>query len=451
MMYALNQLRLPRFLSWGLARMAQATLWRFRPGIVGISGSTGKTTTKSAVRAVLEGDRSVRVSYDGITDASSILLAILGGATELEARQFCDPEQHARAGAYNWFWFKVLFRSMWQFARLPKNKYPEFLLLEYGAREPGAIRSLLEIVRPNAAVLTNVGDIPSHMGHYPAVDDAVREYMRLIEQLPAAGFAILNGDDEALMRLKHRTRAHVMTFGSAKDSHVHIMGIEQKVDGTSSVGLACKLEYGGSTVPMRLEGALGHQHAYAAAAAASVGIIFGMNLVSIAGKLAAYVPPAGTMRLIPGVKSTRILDDAAAEASPLSVKFALDLLESLPGKRRIFVLGDLIDLGKYAVEAHEQIGILAKGKADIFMTIGSRAKIAAEAALKARMNKKNVLSFDRAEDAGIPLQTLLKKDDVVLVMGSRAMRLDRVVKEIKVPDAADIMEAQAAPAYIPTP
>ncbi len=438
----MNQLKLPRIIAWGLARMVQATLWRFRPGIVGVSGSTGKTTTKTAIRAVLAGDRSVRVSYDGIQDASSVLLAILGNADQKEALFVCNPENHPPAATYLWFWTKVLFHSMWQFARLPKNKYPEILLIEYGAREPGAIKSLLELARPNAAVLTNVGDIPTHMESYQGVDEAVREYVRLIEQLPAAGFAILNGDDETLMRLKHRTRAHVMTFGTSKGVHVHIASADQKVQDGASAGFTCKLEYGGSTVPVRLEGALGYHHAYAAAAAASVGIIFGMNLVSIAGKLSAYVPPPGTMRLIPGVKSTMILDDAAAEANPLSVKFALELLDALPGKRHIFVLGDLVDLGKYAIDAHERIGAIAASKADIFITVGSRGKLAADAALKARMNRKSVLSFDRADDAGVPLQNMLKKDDVVLVLGSRAMRLDKVVREIKVPDAADIAEAR---------
>lgn len=438
----MNQLKLPRIISWGLARVAQATLWRFRPGIVGISGSTGKTTAKAAICAVLEGERSIRVSFDGITDASSILLAILGSSHEADARHYCAPESHPKQISYWWFWTAVLARSLWQLARLPKNKYPEILLLEYGAREPGAIKSLLEIVRPNVAVLTNVGEVPSHVGSYPGVDEAVREYVRLIEQLPAAGFAILNGDDETLMRLKHRTRAHVMTFGTTKGVHVHVMNVDQKVDANLPVGLACKLEYGGSTVPVRLAGALGYHHAYAAAAAASVGIIFGMNLVNIAGKLSEYVPPSGSMRLIPGVKNTLIIDDAA-EANPLSVKFALELLSALPGKRRIFVLGDLIDLGKYAIEAHEKIGVLASVKADYFITVGSRAKLAAEAALtKSRMNKRNIQSYDRPEDAGIPLQTLMRKGDTVLIVGSRAMRMDKVIKEIKLPDAADIAEVR---------
>ncbi|HEY4510825.1 MAG TPA: cyanophycin synthetase, partial [Candidatus Paceibacterota bacterium] len=133
---------------------------------------------------------------------------------------------------------------------------------------------------------------------------------------------------------------------------------------------------------------------------------------------------------VPGVKYTHIIDDAY-NASPLSVSSALETLKALPGKRKIVVLGDMLEIGRYAMEEHEKVGAQAAKIAHIIVTVGPRAKFIAEGARKAGFSKKNVLSFDIAEDAQAPVQKLMKKGDLILIKGSRAIGLEKVVEEIR--------------------
>ena len=168
----------------------------------------------------------------------------------------------------------------------------------------------------------------------------------------------------------------------------------------------------------------------ASAAAASVGLIFGMNLVKIAEALEGYRPAGSRMQLMQGIKETLVIDDSY-NASPLSMHAALDTLRDLPAKRRIAVLGDMLEIGRYAPEAHGRAGRLAAGSADILFTVGSRAKFIAEAAVAEGMKRSAVRSFDTADEAVEPLQALLKSGDLVLVKGSHAMELYKIVEGIK--------------------
>lgn len=435
------QRSVPRTFEGILAWLAQVTLWRFRPGIVGLTGSVGKTTAKAALEAVLGGERLIRSSCDNIPSHAALLLAILGD-WDAEARRLFDPTTGASSFATTLLWTRVALRGVYNVVRLPKSRYPEVLILEYVAHEPGALKTLLGVVRPNVAVITATGDIPVRVGVFGAGEEALREHVRLIEQLPAAGFAILNGDDAAIIKMKHRTRSHVMTFGTGTGVHLRLTSVEQKIDqGVASI--AFKLEYGGSTVPVRLQGALGAGQVYAAAAAASAGLIFGMNLVAIAERLSSYIPAAGVLRLVRGMKDTVIIDDAY-DAHVLSVDASLQTLADLPAKRRIVVLGDLIDLGRYAVEAHERLGTHAARSATIFVTVGSRAKLAGAAALRAKLPKRNVYAFDRAEDAVAPVRDLLKKGDAILVAGATVMRMGLIVDALREPTPADVVRTRIA-------
>ncbi len=227
-----------------------------------------------------------------------------------------------------------------------------------------------------------------------------------------------------------RSRAHVMTFGFDKDVDVRVSNMENRADNARPLGMSFKLEYGGNVVPVRIDGVFGKAHAYAAAVAASVGIIFGMNLVRIAEALRDYIPVHGRMELLPGVKYTYILNDCY-NASPLSMRAALDTLKFLPAKRKIAVLGDMLEIGKYAIEEHEKLGRVVTGIADILITVGPRGKFIAEGAKKAGMNKRHIQSFDLAGEAQAPVQALIKKGDLILIKASRAMHLEDVVEEIR--------------------
>ncbi|HVN26684.1 MAG TPA: Mur ligase family protein [Candidatus Paceibacterota bacterium] len=420
-----------RSLRFVLRRLARLTLWRYRPGIVGVTGSAGKTSTKYAIKAVLEGGRRVRVSEGNLNNDLGLPLAILGDWSPKQLRLIsrAQPPGTARL-AKAAFWIRVIVGSAWRIL-VKSGGYPEILVLEYGADRPGDIKYLLQIARPNVSVITAVGDVPVHVEFYPGPPEVAREKGRLIEYLTSEGYAVLNGDDELVRALQSRTRAHVMTFGFSRGTEMRASRFENKIDAEGQpVGISFKLEYGGGVVPVRIPGVFGRAHAYSAAAAAAVGVVFGMNLVAISEALTRYRPPASRMQVLAGDKQSWIIDDSY-NASPIAMQSALEALGDLPAKRRVAVLGDMLEIGKYTMETHERMGRLAAEKADILVTVGTRAKFLAEAAVAARMRRERVMSFDTAEQAAKPVRDLLKKGDVVLVKGSHAIGLHDVVREIR--------------------
>ncbi len=251
---------------------------------------------------------------------------------------------------------------------------------------------------------------------------------------------MLGADDEAVLRLKDRTRASVMTFGFSQGADIRVTRFENKVmdersrlergSPMAAAGISFKIEYGGSIVPVRIDGILGRAHALAAGAATAVGLIFGMNLVTISEALERYVPEHSRMQIVPGVKHTLVIDDAY-NASPLSMHAALETLADLAASRKIAVLGDMLELGKQTPEAHEAVGREVVGSADILVAVGSRAKFIAEAAGKSGMKKSAIFTFDTADAAVHPVLDILKIGDLVLVKGSHAMQLEKIVEELR--------------------
>jgi UDP-N-acetylmuramoyl-tripeptide--D-alanyl-D-alanine ligase len=427
-----------RILASTLRRLAVLTIWRFRPGIVGITGSVGKTSTKLAIQAVIGSERRVRIAEGNLNTVLGLPLAILGSwkSEELALVSRETPPKEKIIQKFL-FWCKVILVSIKNLLIMSRSSYPEILVLEYGADRPNDIKELLAIARPNISVITAVGDVPVHVEYYTGPDDVAREKSRLIECLPSAGYAVLNSDDDRVMSLEDRTRANIMTFGCRDDAEVRIGGFEHRSDSGEPIGMSFKLEYGGSFVPVRLDGIFGKAHAYAAASAACVGIIFGMNLVKISEALANYKPARGRTELFKGLRGSFVIDDSY-NASLLSMQSGLHTLADLPAKRRIAVLGDMLEIGPYSIEAHEKIGKIAAKCADVLIVIGPRAKLIAETAKKARFAKRNIYEFATVDDALGPVPDLLKPGDLVLLKGSHAMRLYELADALREPTVPTI-------------
>jgi UDP-N-acetylmuramoyl-tripeptide--D-alanyl-D-alanine ligase len=402
-------------LEWLLAILARATINKYQPSIVGITGTVGKTSTKEAIYAVLKDLRSVRASRGNFNNEIGFPLTILGDYGQI-------------GGIF--FWCGVICRSIW--GLVVRQKYPEILILEYGIQKPGDMRYLLDIAKPNIAVMTALGDIPAHLEFFANPENLIREKAKLLEAVPAIGFAILNDDDEAVAGLDEKTRAHIMRFGYSSGADVRITSFEYLMTEERPFGIAFKLNYGGSFVPLRFANILGKSHSYASAAAMCLGLIFGGNLVRISENLSNhYVSPKHRMMLIAGINKSFIIDDTY-NASPLSMRASLDALGAIKAKRKIGILGDMLELGKFSLQAHESIGMLVGESADLLITVGPQAKFIAEAAASAGgMSAKNVKSFDSVDDASVFAKNLLRAGDLVLVKASRGIGLDKLVEKIK--------------------
>lgn len=401
-----------------LTFLAKYIVRKYHPIIIVITGTVGKTSTKEALYTILRHTKRVRASTGNHNNEFGVPLTIIG--------------EYQKVGGV-FFWMQVILRGIGLIMK--RSPYPDVLILEYAADHPGDIRHLLKIAQPHISIVTAIGDIPVHVEFYSGPDAIAREKARVIEALPRNGYAILNADDQAVLHMQEKTQAQVISFGVSPSAEVRITQCKNTSEklpegGYRPRGMSCKLEQGGNVVPVRIENVFGQSQAYAIAAASAGALALGINLVRSAEALQYYESPVGRMRLLNGVKSTYILDDSY-NASPLSMRNALETMRDLKAQRKIAVLGDMRELGRYGPQAHEAIGELVPEIFDRLVTVGNQAKFLAEAAIKKGMPHTHVMSFDTADQASIEVQGLLEKGDLVLVKGSHSVGLERIVEEIK--------------------
>jgi len=410
--------------------IAKATLWRFSPTIIGVTGSVGKTSTKLAIAAVLSPDHRIRYAKGNLNSRLGLAMTIIGDWSREECRLVShDTPAGQKKTQKLYFWIKVAVLGVWQILTLRSSQYPEVLILEYGADKPGDIRRLTKLACPNIGVVTAIGDVPAHVEKYENPEDVAREKSRLIDVLPPSGFAILNADDANVLGMARRSRAQVLTYGFSAEAALRVVGFETRIDVGGAGNSSFKLEYGGGMVPIKLPQAFGRAHAYAAAAAAAVGVGFNMNLIRISEAISLYQPAPGRMRVLRGIKNATILDDAY-NASPVSVRNGLEVLAAMPAKRRVAVLGDMREIGKFTLSAHEGIGKIAAEVADEIVCVGESSKIIAEAARKAKMKPAHIHHFDDIDSALDFIGNMVLEGDVVLVKGSHSVGLEKAVVEL---------------------
>ncbi|HEY4475717.1 MAG TPA: UDP-N-acetylmuramoyl-tripeptide--D-alanyl-D-alanine ligase [Candidatus Paceibacterota bacterium] len=426
----MNSLAL-KFTQAFLKTLAAFFIKKFNPGIIGVTGSVGKTSVKDAIALVLKSVRHVRSSRGNFNGEIGLPITILGEWNPREAKLLSRENPRGKNRIRKAFFLcKIFIASVFRAVFARRKNYPEILVLEYGADKPGDIRELLEIAKPQIGVVTAVGDIPAHVEFYSGKEQVAREKSRLIENLPSNGFAILNADDELVLAMKEKTRAHVITFGFSEEAEVRVTNFESRMNAGRPAGIYFKLEYGGSFVPVRIDNCFGKPVAYTAAAAAATGIVFGMHLVRIAEALAYFESPAHRMRLVSGINDSVILDDSY-NASPLSVTAAIETARSFTASRKVAILGDMLEIGEYSIQAHENIGKLAAKVFGLIIAIGPRAKFIAESAKASGFNRRNLHIFDDVEEAKAEVKNLIRKGDLVLIKASWAMRFEELVKELR--------------------
>ncbi|MEK7203783.1 MAG: UDP-N-acetylmuramoyl-tripeptide--D-alanyl-D-alanine ligase [Patescibacteria group bacterium] len=410
--------------------LSKAVVKKYNPIVIGITGSVGKTSTKEAVFAVLKNKFNAVKNEENLNNEFGFPVAILmpGSKCNLDD-YYADSKLRTLI-----FYFHILkngFRLL-----LTKTEYPDLLVFEYSAEKPGDIDYLVEIVPSNIGIVTGIGEIPVHVEYYSGPEQVAKEKAKLVQTLSPNGLAILNHDDWVVFNMKDLSKAEVMTFGfdphasvKASDARFFIEEIKE-----AAAGISFKLNYEGKSVPFRLPNALGRHQIYAALAAAAVGIHFGMNLIEIAEALEQLEFPKQRMKLMKGIKNSLIIDDSY-NASPLSTHAALDTLKEFGDKaivkgglgRKIAVLGDMKELGIFTEKAHRLIGNLAGERAEYLFTVGPAAKFIADSAFN-QLPKENIMSFGSSDEAGGYLKGFIQEGDIVLVKGSRAMKMEKIVE-----------------------
>ena len=359
-------------------------LWyrnKFDVDFVAVTGSTGKTTTKNIIAEVLRSKYNVLKTEGNFNNQVGLPATIM----RLD-------ESHRAA------------------------------VVEMGMSGYGEIRALMRIVRPKVSVVTNIG--MSHIERLGSREGILRAKMEIFEGMDQNPAAVVNADDPMLCQgvkgLKAATVYYGLDTGDYRASDIRSRGEE----GTSYTLLA---EGKSFEVALPLPG---RHNVYNSLAAIAVGRIFNIGFPDIIKALGGIRGEKMRLSIQSSPKGVKVINDTY-NASPDSMKSALEVLRDTIGDRKIAVLSDMLEMGDFAEEGHALVGeYAAKSGIDILITVGDYSRYIARRAKERGMDLSCVYHFESKREAAQLLDGLLKKGDVVLLKGSRGMRMEELASRI---------------------
>lgn len=366
-----------------LQQLARAYRDQLNIKVIGITGSNGKTTTKDMTAALLATTYKVHKTNGNFNNHLGLPLTILSMDEETEAA-----------------------------------------VLEMGMSSRGEIEFLSKLAKPDVAIITNIGE--SHLLDLGSREEIANAKLEIVEGLPQGGTLIYHGDEPLLESRIQKQFPHlrVLSFGRTERNDLFPLTITQEADSTSfTLGGENQGDY---QIPV-----LGQHNVLNALAAILAAKELNIDNESIHKGLEAIRLTNMRMEMVEGINGQKIINDAY-NASPTSVKAAIELIEGLSGFRnKILVLGDMLELGASEKDFHLRIGeLIAVDQIDKVFTYGPLADYIAKGARKT-FAAENVQSFQDKQQLIEALQTSTDAHDLILVKASRGMKLEEVVKALQ--------------------
>lgn len=353
---------------------------KFDVKAVAITGSNGKTTTKDMIASVLSQKYKVTKSCRSYNTQIGVPLTLFD-----------------------------------------LNEDVEILVVELGASMLGEIKRLTEISQPDIGVITNIAS--AHLEFFGSFENVIRAKFELLENMSDDKIAVLNSDDESLLEGMKKERKRVVTFGTTKKADFGAQDISFSDKGEINFLLNGKL-------PIQLK-LIGKHNVYNALAAFAVGDLLGVDTEKIIQALQDFTPPDLRMELVEFNRITVIND--SYNANPASMENALMALKKMKtSDRKIAVLGDMLELGEKSAKFHIEVGnkVYDCG-VNLLVTVGKLSKWIAQGAKEAGLKNCSVISFEDKKKATEFLSENLKEGDLVLVKGSRKLKLEELVENLK--------------------
>ena len=391
------------------ALLAGMVIRKYHPTVVMVTGSIGKTSTKDALAAALSASYYLRASEKSYNSEFGVPFTIFGTHTPWKS-------------VVGWF---SVFKQAFALVLLP-NHYPNLLVLEVGADRPGDIEKILRIATPDAVVVTQLPEVPVHVEAY-ASPEALREeeFMPALLLPPGAPLVVCAHDARAL-EMATRVPVTLITYGSVKGAGLEVCHADFYSEGGRVVGMHAKVVTKSGKEDLVVLGSVGSQQILPAAAALAVALALHVPLSDALAALKKYVPPPGRGRVFAGIHGSVLIDDSY-NSSPAAAEEALKTLKAFPNaKRRIAILGDMLELGRYSVSEHERIGRLAGECVDMLIPIGVRSRLMPGA----------TAHFDDSASAAPKIAEMVQEGDVILIKGSQSIRTERIVEAL-LADRAD--------------
>ncbi len=365
-----------------LQQLAARARERWGGRVVAITGSNGKTTTKEVAASLLATRLRVAKSEGNLNNDLGLPLSLL------------RVEESA-----------------------------EVAVMEMGMNHAGEIRALARIARPDVGVVTNVS--AAHLEFFGSIDEIALAKRELIESLSEGGTAVVNADDDRVRSFPSVHSGRTVTFGIEAPAEIRAVDIEDR----GPAGTRFRLTPGGLefTTPLA-----GRHNLYNTLAGLAVAWALGITPESLRAAVAA-LRPAGMRGEILTVGGIRIINDCY-NSNPRAAEMMLDLLAATPAKRRVAVLGEMLELGENSESLHRQVGRKAADhKIDLLAGVRGAARHLVDEAVRQGLPGGAAHFFEAAPAAGEFLRTALQPGDAVLFKGSRAVKLEKAL-EIAVSD-----------------
>ena len=346
--------------------------------VIGVTGSFGKTTTREMIHAVLSAAHPGVRSLKNFNNHIGLPLSLL----ELD-------QSH------------------------------EFAVLEMGASAVGEIAMLAEIAQPEVGVITGIG--LAHVEGFGSPERIVLGKGELLEALPATGFAILPGDDPVTRGMADRSSAPVLFVGESENNHVRATNVR-----VANQRLAFEVDHIEYEVPV-----IGRHFLNASLTALAIAREIGLTSSEISAGFASFQAAPGRCQ-VRQIGPWTVIDDSY-NANPSSMRAACETLRYWHcANKRLLIVGDMLELGTHAEEAHVELGrVAAKANLDGLLAFGQHAEQVIDGALDAGMHPSRLAQCDHFEILLTVLDCVLESGDVLLVKGSRSMRMERVVEWLR--------------------
>ncbi|MDF2892498.1 MAG: murF [Clostridia bacterium] len=365
-----------------LHKLAKYYKNKFSIPFIAITGSSGKTTTKDMIASVLSEKYNVLKTEGNFNNAIGLPL--------------------------------TLFRL---------EKAHEICVIEMGMNSLGEISILADIVRPEAGVITNVGT--AHIENLKTRENILKAKLEMFTYFNGSNTAVINGDNDMLQKLEDITYK-VIRYGLESQNDCRAVNILEK----GEAGISFDVLYQGKTesyqVPMP-----GIHNVYNALSAISIAKMYGLTSSEINAGLANFKPSKMRMEIFTGIMNTKIINDAY-NANPDSMAAAINVLASMDtAGRRVCILGDMLELGSFAVEGHSQVGRFAvENKVDVIIAVGKMASAIIKGASMAGANQQ-LYCFENNAEVIDNLKGIIRYHDTILVKGSRVMRMEDIVESLR--------------------
>jgi UDP-N-acetylmuramoyl-tripeptide--D-alanyl-D-alanine ligase len=371
-----------------LGDLARERRRRFGTPLVALTGSNGKTTTKEMIAACLETAFPVLKTKGNLNNLIGLPLTLLS-LTERE----------------------------------------RVVVLEMGMNVPGEIRRLTEISEPDVGLITNIERV--HLEGLGSIEKVKEEKGALFGAMRKDGAILVNQDDPLVVDLAKEFSGQKITFGIR--SSADVMAKEIRLRGAE--GTSFTLIFGGQELEIHLP-LVGKHFIPNALSAVAVATLFGIEVKTAKEALERFRPFPMRMEVCPLQGGKTLINDAY-NANPRSMELALETLTEAKGRgRAIAVLGDMLELGTYTEEAHRELGKKAgELSMDLLLVLGKEAALVADSAIRHGMGPENARVVKSHREAVSILRQILRKGDWILVKGSRAMEMEKIVNGLREAEA----------------